>query len=114
MGICISKGKNKYIKSKYIKDTSSVISNENNINNSNSKKYTFIQYLKSLKNLNDIENRLSKLTKYEDINQYYTSSNKKITENDNYIIYLVKKIDSPKKEYNYLIKKFFNQKMMTK
>ena len=46
MGICISKGKNKYIKSKYIKDTSSVISNENNTNNSNSKKYTFIQYLK--------------------------------------------------------------------
>jgi len=110
MGICISKGKNKYIKSKYIKDTSSVISNENNTNNSNSKKYTFIQYLKSLKNLNDIENRLSKLTKYEDINQYYTSSNKKITENDNYIIYLAKKIDSPKKEYNYLIKKVFKSK----
>ena len=110
MGICISKEKNKYIKSKYIKDTSSVISNENNTNNSNSKKYTFIKYLKSLKNLNDIENRLSKLTKYEDINQYYTSSNKKITENDNYIIYLAKKIDSPKKEYNYLIKKVFKSK----
>ena len=110
MGICLSKGKNKYIKSKYIKDTSSVNTNDYNTNNSSSKKYTFIKYLKSLKNLNDIENRLSKLTKYEDINQYFTFSNKKITENDNYIMYLAKKIDSPKKENNYLIKKVFKSK----
>ena len=107
MGICISKEKNKCIKSKYIKDTSSINTNDNNIGN---KGYTFIKYLKSLKNLNDIENRLSKTTKYEDINQYYTFSNKKIIENDNYIMYQAKKIDSPKKEYNYIIKKVFKSK----
>ena len=108
MGICFAKEKNKIIKSKNIKDTSSIITNDNN--NNNSKGYTFIKYLKSLKILNDIENRLSKITKYSDINEYYIFSNKKIIESENYIIFLAKKIDSPKKEYNYIIKKVFKSK----
>ena len=108
MGICFAKEKNKIIKSKNIKDTSSIITNDNN--NNNSKGYTFLKYLKSLKILNDIENRLSKITKYSDINEYYIFSNKKIIESENYIICLAKKIDSPKKEYNYIIKKIFKSK----
>ena len=108
MGICFAKEKNKIIKSKNIKDTSSIITNDNN--NNNSKGYTFLKYLKSLKILNDIENRLSKITKYSDINEYYIFSNKKIIESENYIICLAKKIDSPKKEYNYIIKKVFKSK----
>ena len=109
MGVCLSKEKNNYIKSKYIKDASKENNNPNS-KNSNSTGYTFIKYLKSLKNLSDIENRLSKLTRYEDINLYYSFSNKPITENEMYILYRARKIDSPKKEYNYIIKKVFKSK----
>ena len=110
MGICISKEKNKCIKSKYIKDVTLDNNNNKSSKNANTNGYTFIKYLKSLKYLNDIENRLSKLTRYEDINKYYTFSSKKITENDYYALYLAKKIDSPKKEYNYIIKKVYKSK----
>ena len=110
MGICISKEKNKCIKSKYIKDVSYDNNNNKSSKNANANGYTFIKYLKSLKYLNDIENRLSKLTRYEDINKYYIFSNKKITENDYYALYLAKKLDSPKKEYNYIIKKVYKSK----
>ena len=109
MGVCLSKEKNNYIKSKYIKDASKENNNPNS-KNSNSTGYTFIKYLKSLKNLSDIENRLSKLTRYEDINLLYSFSNKPITENEMYILYRARKIDSPKKEYNYIIKKVFKSK----
>ena len=106
----MSKEKNKYIKSNYIKDAES--NNNNNIITkvNNSEGYTFIKYLKSLKNLNDIENRLSKITRYEDINRYYSFSNKKISENEMTIFYLAKKLDIPKQEYNYLVKKVFKSK----
>jgi len=73
MGICIPKKQNISIKSNVTKNA---IYNEVNNNKENNKRNnsgcTFIKYLKSLKNFNDIENRLSKLTKYEDINQYYS------------------------------------------
>ena len=110
MGVCLSREKNKYIKSKYIKDA-----NSNDINNpakkdQNKSGYTFIKYLKSLKNLSDIENRLSKLTRYEDINIYYSFSSKPITENEIYALYHARKIDSPRKEYNYVIKKVLKLK----
>ena len=110
MGVCLSREKNKYIESKYIKDANS---NDNNNPGKNDQKktgYTFIKYLKSLKNLSDIENRLSKLTRYEDINIYYSFSSKPITENETYILYYARKIDSPRKEYNYVIKKVLKSK----
>ena len=104
MGVCLSKEKNKYIISKNIKEVSS---NNNILNNkdNNYKGNTFLKYLKSIKNLSDIENRLSKLTRYEDINLYYSFANKKLNENETYILYLAKKIYEPKKEFNYVIKK---------
>ena len=111
MGVCFSREKNKYIKSNLRIDNS--IDNNDNIQTSKSSKlkgYTFIKYLKSLKNLSDIENRLSKLTRYEDINMYYSFSSKTITENEMFILYHARKIDAPKKEYNYVIKKVFKSK----
>ena len=111
MGICIPKKQNISIKSNVTKNA---IYNEVNNNKENNKRdtsgCTFIKYLKSLKNFNDIENRLSKLTKYEDINQYYSFSNKKIAKNEMYILYLAKKNDSSKKEFNYIVKKVFKSK----
>ena len=110
MGVCLSREKNKYIKSKYIKDANSNDNNNQAKNDPNKAGYTFIKYLKSLKNLSDIENRLSKLTRYEDINIYYSFSSKPITENEIYTLYHARKIDSPRKEYNYIMKKVLKSK----
>lgn len=102
MGICFKK--NKEIRANSIKNQTS--NNDNNFN----KNYTFLKYLKSIKNLSDINNRLSKLTKYEDINKYYILSTKKIIESEDYVLYPAKRIDSQKKDFNFIIKQNLKSK----
>ena len=66
--------------------------------------FTALKSIKSLKNLTNLDTRLSKVTKYDDINKYYILSREKISQGGSGIVYMGKKIDSNNKEYNYAIK----------
>ena len=96
MGVCLPKDNNNYIKSAYDK---------NSIGKSSLSRYsTNFTALRSFKS--DI--RLSKITKYDDINKYYKLS-EKISSGGSGIIYGGYNINSTKKSYDYAIKQVIKQ-----
>ena len=98
MGVCLPKEKNQYIIGIYDKASIGRTSLSRFSTN-----FTALKSFKSLKNLTNLDTRLSKVTKYDDINKYYILS-EKISHGGSGIVYMGKKIDSNSKEYNYAIK----------
>ena len=103
MGVCLPKDNNNYIKSAYDK---------NSIGKSSLSRYstnfTALRSFKSLKNLSNLDIRLSKITKYDDINKYYKLS-EKISSGGSGIVYGGYNINSTKKAYDYAIKQVIKQ-----
>ena len=100
MGVCLPKDNNNFIKSAYDK---------NSIGKSSLSRYsTNFTALRSFKSFKNSDNRLSKVTKYDDINKYYKLSDK-ISSGGSGIVYGGYNINSKKKGYDYAIKQVFKQ-----
>ena len=100
MGVCLPKDNNNYIKSAYDKSS---------IGKSSLSRYsTNFTALRSFKSFKNSDNRLSKVTKYDDINKYYKLSDK-IRSGGSGIVYGGYNINSKKKDYDYAIKQVFKQ-----
>ena len=99
MGVCLPKENNQFIKSVY--DKQSITKGELSRFSTN---FTAIKSLKSFKNLTIADNRISKYTKYDDINKYYTLSKEKINKGGSGILYGGNNINSKNKGYEYAIK----------
>jgi len=100
MGVCLPKDNNNYIKSVYDK---------NSIGKSSLSRYsTNFTALRSFKSFKNLDNRLSKVTKYDDINKYYKLSDK-ISSGGSGVVYGGYKINSKKKGYDYAIKQVIKQ-----
>jgi len=100
MGVCLPKDKNNYIISAYDK---------NSIGKSSLSRYsTNFTALRSFKSFKNLDNRLSKITKYDDINKYYKLS-EKISSGGSGIVYGGYNINSTKKGYDYAIKQVIKQ-----
>ena len=104
MGVCLPKDNNNFIKSAYDKSSLGKASLSRYSTN-----FTALKSIKSIKNLSNIDSRLSKVTKYDDINKYYILSQEKISQGGSGIIYMGKKIDSNSKKYEYAIKQVFKK-----
>ena len=100
MGVCLPKDNNNYIKSVYDK---------NSIGKSSLSRYsTNFTALRSFKSFKNLDNRLSKVTKYDDINKYYKLSDK-ISSGGSGVVYGGYNINSKKKGYVYAIKQVIKQ-----
>jgi serine/threonine protein kinase len=104
MGICLPKENNPIIISAYDKSSLGKLSLSRYSTN-----FTGVKLNKSTKNLSNSDSKLSKVTKYDDINKYYILSQEKISQGGSGIVYMGKKIDSNSKKYEYAIKQVFKK-----